>query len=105
MPTRKPKGITSGNIAPIKREGQNGDITIRKTSGALYELSNGYWGNLSPNQITALELGAQVTGYTKGFKKTGNLLYDMFLENADSSELNWTDKIDIEEMKLTPLTD
>lgn len=57
------------------------DYAIRKTSGALYELSNGYWGNLSPNQITALELGAQVTGYTKGFKKTGNLLYDMFLEN------------------------
>ena len=30
---------------------------------------------------------------------------DMFLENADSSELNWTDKIDIEEMKLKPLTE
>ena len=30
---------------------------------------------------------------------------EMFLENADSSELNWTDKIDIEEMKLIPLTD
>tara|TARA_R110000824_G_scaffold203080_3_gene387440 strand:- start:2363 stop:5065 length:2703 start_codon:yes stop_codon:yes gene_type:complete len=29
---------------------------------------------------------------------------DMFLENADSSELNWTEKIDIEEIKLTPLT-
>ena len=57
------------------------DYAIRKTSGALYELTNGYWGNLSPNQITALELGAQVTGYTKGFRKTGNLLYDMFLEN------------------------
>ena len=30
---------------------------------------------------------------------------DMFLENSDSSELNWTNKIDIEEIKLTPLTD
>jgi hypothetical protein len=30
---------------------------------------------------------------------------DIFLENSDSSELNWTDKIDIEEIKLTPLTD
>jgi hypothetical protein len=30
---------------------------------------------------------------------------DMFLNNADTSELNWTNKIDIEEMKLTPLTD
>jgi len=30
---------------------------------------------------------------------------DMFLENADSSELNWTDKVDVEEIKLTPLTD
>tara|TARA_Y100001938_G_C8090718_1_gene434864 strand:+ start:147 stop:2825 length:2679 start_codon:yes stop_codon:yes gene_type:complete len=30
---------------------------------------------------------------------------DMFLENADTSELNWTDKVDIEEIKLTPLTD
>jgi hypothetical protein len=30
---------------------------------------------------------------------------DMFLENADSSELLWTDKVDIEEIKLMPLTD
>lgn len=30
---------------------------------------------------------------------------DMFLENTDSSELNWTEKVDIEEIKLTPLTD
>lgn len=29
---------------------------------------------------------------------------DMFLENADTSELNWTEKIDIDEIKLTPLT-
>ena len=30
---------------------------------------------------------------------------DIFLHNADSTELDWTDKIDIAEMKLTPLTD
>ena len=30
---------------------------------------------------------------------------DMFLENADSSDLNWTEKVDVEEIKLTPLTD
>ena len=30
---------------------------------------------------------------------------DMFLNNADTSELNWTNKIDIEEIKLRPLTD
>jgi len=30
---------------------------------------------------------------------------DMFLNNSDTSELNWTSKIDIKEMKLTPLTD
>ena len=30
---------------------------------------------------------------------------DMFLENADTSELLWTDKVDIEEIKLMPLTD
>jgi len=57
------------------------DYLIRKTSGALYELSNGYYGNLSRNQMSRLEIGAQVTGYTKGFRKTGNLLYDMFMEN------------------------
>ena len=57
------------------------DYAIRKTSGALYELSNGYFGNLSPNQMSRLEIGAQVTGYTNSFRKTGNLLYDMFLEN------------------------
>jgi hypothetical protein len=30
---------------------------------------------------------------------------DMFLENADSSELFWSDKVDIEDIKLTPLTE
>ena len=30
---------------------------------------------------------------------------NMFLENSDSTPLDWTDKIDIAEMKLTPLTD
>ena len=30
---------------------------------------------------------------------------DIFLNNSDSTELDWTDKIDISEMKLTPLTD
>ena len=30
---------------------------------------------------------------------------DMFLDNTDSSELNWTNKVDIEEIKLTPLTE
>ena len=30
---------------------------------------------------------------------------DMFLNNSDTSELNWGNKIDVEEMKLTPLTD
>ena len=30
---------------------------------------------------------------------------DMFLENADTSELNWTDKVNVEEIKLMPLTD
>jgi hypothetical protein len=30
---------------------------------------------------------------------------DIFLENTDSTQLNWTDKIDVEEMKLEPLTD
>ena len=30
---------------------------------------------------------------------------DIFLENSDSTKLDWTDKIDIEEIKLTPLTE
>ena len=30
---------------------------------------------------------------------------DMFIDNANSTALDWTDKIDISEMKLTPLTD
>ena len=30
---------------------------------------------------------------------------DIFLENSDSTQLDWTDKIDIEEIKLTPLTE
>ena len=30
---------------------------------------------------------------------------DIFITNADSTELNWTEKVDISEMKLEPLTD
>ena len=30
---------------------------------------------------------------------------DVFINNPDSVQLNWTDKIDVSEMKLTPLTD
>tara|TARA_R100001530_G_scaffold16659_2_gene14537 strand:- start:444 stop:3110 length:2667 start_codon:yes stop_codon:yes gene_type:complete len=30
---------------------------------------------------------------------------DIFINNAESTELDWTDKIDVSEMKLTPLTD
>ena len=30
---------------------------------------------------------------------------DVFINNSDSVELNWTDKIDVSEMKLTPLAD
>ena len=30
---------------------------------------------------------------------------DVFIENDDSTQLDWTDKIDVTEMKLTPLTD
>ncbi len=30
---------------------------------------------------------------------------DIFLENSDSTQLDWTDKIDVEEIKLTPLTE
>jgi hypothetical protein len=30
---------------------------------------------------------------------------DVFINNADSVELDWTDKIDVSEMKLTPLTE
>ena len=30
---------------------------------------------------------------------------DIFINNTDSVELDWTDKIDVSEMKLTPLTD
>ena len=30
---------------------------------------------------------------------------DVFINNADSTELDWTDKIDVSEMKLTPLTE
>tara|TARA_R110000737_G_scaffold223527_1_gene238541 strand:+ start:34 stop:2769 length:2736 start_codon:yes stop_codon:yes gene_type:complete len=30
---------------------------------------------------------------------------DMFLENANSKQLDWTEKIDVSQMKLTPLTD
>jgi hypothetical protein len=30
---------------------------------------------------------------------------DIFINSADSVELNWTDKIDVSEMKLKPLTD
>jgi hypothetical protein len=30
---------------------------------------------------------------------------DIFLNNADSQELDWTEKVDISEIKLTPLTD
>ena len=57
------------------------DYLIRKTSGVLYELTNGYYGNLSPNQMSRLEIGAQFAGYHAGFRKTGNLLYDMLMEN------------------------
>jgi len=31
--------------------------------------------------------------------------YDTFIDNDDSKELNWTDKVDVTEIKLTPLTD
>jgi len=31
--------------------------------------------------------------------------YNMFIDNDDSKELNWTDKVDVTEIKLTPLTD
>ena len=31
--------------------------------------------------------------------------YNTFLDNDDSKELNWTDKVDVKEIKLTPLTD
>jgi len=31
--------------------------------------------------------------------------YNTFIDNDDSKELNWTDKVDITELKLTPLTD
>ena len=31
--------------------------------------------------------------------------FDTFLDNDDSKELNWTDKVDVTEIKLTPLTD
>ena len=31
--------------------------------------------------------------------------YNMFIDNDDSKELNWTDKVDVAEIKLTPLTD
>ena len=31
--------------------------------------------------------------------------YNVFINNPDSVQLNWTDKIDVSEMKLTPLTD
>ena len=31
--------------------------------------------------------------------------YNTFLDNADSKELNWTDKVDVTEIKLKPLTD
>ena len=30
---------------------------------------------------------------------------DIFIENSDSKQLNWTDKIDVEEMKLEPIAD
>ena len=30
---------------------------------------------------------------------------DVFINNADSTELDWTEKIDVSEMKLTPLTE
>ncbi len=30
---------------------------------------------------------------------------DVFINNTDSTELDWTEKIDVSEMKLTPLTD
>ena len=31
--------------------------------------------------------------------------YNTFIDNHDSNELNWTDKVDVTEIKLTPLTD
>ena len=31
--------------------------------------------------------------------------YNTFIDNDDSKELNWTDKVDVTEIKLTPLTD
>ena len=31
--------------------------------------------------------------------------YNMFIDNDDSKELNWTDKVDVTEIKLKPLTD
>ena len=57
------------------------DYLIRKTSGALYELTNGYYGNLSKNQMNKLELGAQVSGYIQGFPEAGRLAWEMIKEN------------------------
>ena len=57
------------------------DWLIRKTSGALYELSNGFYGNLSKNQMNKLELGAQVSGYYQGFPQGVRLAFEMLKEN------------------------
>ena len=45
MPTRKPKGITSGIGSPTRMEGKNGDLTIRKTKEGkiLYVKEDNHW--------------------------------------------------------------
>tara|TARA_E500000305_G_scaffold103111_2_gene98367 strand:- start:1299 stop:6539 length:5241 start_codon:yes stop_codon:yes gene_type:complete len=57
------------------------DFALRNLSKKIHELTNGEYGNLSKDQITRLELGAQVTGSFDGLRHVGPLLKDMFLEN------------------------
>jgi len=57
------------------------DYLISSTSKGLYKLSNGHFGNLSKNQMSRLEIGAQFNGHFRGFREAGNLMFDMLMEN------------------------
>ena len=60
------------------------DWMFNKSMGALHELTNGQYGNLSKNQINRLESAAMIRGHLGGFKKASRLAIDMFFENDNA---------------------
>ena len=60
------------------------DWMFNKSMGALHELTNGQYGNLSKNQINRLESAAMIRGHLGGFKKASRLAWDMFFENDNA---------------------